>query len=246
MAKIDPRDFLLNTDYEMDKIIYCNNFEWTVSAVTTEEIPHKLRTVPLIFGVWSTNADFTDCKEIGQADNPWEQGLRVEASSDMTKIKFTLNPKKENGAYVSTTFYIKAFGFEPGSNWYDSHLDKYLKLVGQKIPTTSKYAKAFILNTDYNYLKLLRAGKLGEWTNNHYEYTHNLGYVPQILAWSTLGPQGELGIENIEFTVSDGSFNYEAEDSVMKSGIYVDNTKVYQYTGWVPNFNELRIYADEA
>ena len=63
-GKVDPREFLLNTDYEMDKIIYfkegkvnnpINNYE-------TISIPHNLGFAPLIFGVCSFNSSFTNTR----------------------------------------------------------------------------------------------------------------------------------------------------------------------------------------
>ena len=251
MAKVDPRNFLLNTDYEMDKIIYFKEFEWTTSSVTTKQVTHGLPTVPLLFGVWSANADFSDSNEIGESNNPWEQDLQIQARSNMEKIIFTLTPKMVNNAYVSTTFYVKVFGFEPGTNWINTYYDGDvqvkvpLKMKGNKLAPTSKYAKTFIVNTDYNYLKLLKAGRLGEWTGTRTEYTHGLGYVPQILTWETVGPWGELG-NNIEFLVGNGQFSYYSSSDPYNVGVLVDNDKIYKYTGTVPHEYEMRIYADEA
>lgn len=246
MAKADPRDFLLNTDYEMDKIIYFQKFEWTASTMTTVEVAHNLPTAPLIFGVWSTNPDYTDSNEIGEANNPWDQALQIRATVDLEKITFTLVPAMQDNAYVTTKFYAMVFGFEPGSDWYDPYSGEYLKLTGHKLPPTSKYAKAFIVNTDYNYLKLYKSGNLGTWQTDHSEYTHGLGYTPQILSWDTLGPWGPLG-ENIEFYVGNGQFTYYVTPSInYSSGVFVDDQKIYRYVGTVPNSSEVRIYCDEA
>ena len=113
MAKVDTRDFLLNTDYEMDKIIYAHDEERTVSSVTTITIPHTLPTVPLLFGIWSTSPDYTNSHELGDYDDPWNQNLRCYAKADLNNVYITLTPQSVNGSYVSTTFYVRVFGFEP-------------------------------------------------------------------------------------------------------------------------------------
>ena len=248
MAKADPRDFLLNTDYEMDKIIYVHNFEHTVSAITTITIPHGLATAPLPFGIWATNSDFTNSHSIGEYDDPWNQDLRCEAWSDMTNVYLKLTPKLENNAYVSTTFYGTIFGFEPGSNWPNyPHTTgtpyEYIKTHGQKIPATSKYAQNFILNTGYNYLKLQASGNLGSWnsTLHRQTYMHNFGYVPQVLVWYTLGAwEG-----NIEFQADGGSFYYESSEAE-RSGVFVDDKQFYYQTSVGLFALEARVYADEA
>ena len=248
MAKVDPRDFLLNTDYEMDKIIYIKEFKYTVSSLTTMTVPHNLPTVPLPFGVWATNADYTNSHNLCDYDDPWNQNTLCFVKADMNNIYITLTPKLQGNSYVSTTFYITIFGFEPGSNWPDyPHTSgtpfDYIKTHGQKLPATSKEAQNFIINTDYNYLKLLRSGYLGDYdsTLHRMTYKHNLGYVPQVMTWLTLGAwEG-----NIEFQAHSGEFYYDT-DQTRRSGTFVDDTEFYNQTSVGLYALETRIYADEA
>ena len=245
MAKIDPREFLLNSDYEMDKIIYFHEEERTVSGYTTVSFPHNLRTVPLVFGIWSNNPDFSNSHEINDYGlNPWSPDLICSATADLTNINLTLIPKYENNQYVSTTFYIRIFGFEP----YDEHkqgLESYNlpKITFQKIPPTSKYAKQFIINTDYNYLKLLKAGgSIGNYQNP--TYVHNLGYVPQVMTWNTLG--WDTDDNNITFSTS-GGFSYsDIPGSEYIGGTLVNEKNLWFYDGGiVPSEIEFRLYGDE-
>lgn len=237
MAKVDPRDFLLNTDFGMDKIIYVKEYSTTVSTPTNDvAIPHGLPTAPLVFGVWSNNPDFSNSHNLNDSEDPWNNVLRVSAYADMQNVYLSFVPNYTNQAYVSTDFYVRIFGFEPGYNWDG------LQLKGKKIPTTSKYAKKFVLNTDYNYLKLLKSGKISqvyESSDQSYRFAHNLGYVPQVLLWSTFGEyQG-----NIEFNIEQW-FSYSGPNS--KSGYFIDDQNVYMYMGILPHDTEIRLYGDEA
>ena len=56
----NPNNFLINTDYPLDMIIYYKFYELTTngSSSQTVTIPHGLGFTPLLFGVWSTTPDF--------------------------------------------------------------------------------------------------------------------------------------------------------------------------------------------
>lgn len=238
MPKVDPRDFLLNTDYEMDKIIYVNTLQRTASTSTKYTIPHKLKTVPLVFGIWSNNADYSNSHELS-AYVDFTNSPPCIVSADLTNIYITLNPRQSN-----QTFYMRIFGFEPYSEhevpgWQEP------KITHQKLPTTSKHAKTFILNTDYNYLKLLKAGTPLKWDPNRacMAYSHNLNYVPQILLWSSFGWTDNNG--NIEFRPQT-TFSHVNNSISSLSGFFVNTKEVAYYSGIVPLDSEVRIYADEA
>ena len=181
MAK--PTDFLLNTDYEMDKIVYFKSGEFTGST----EFEHNLSFIPLIFGVWSTDSDFSSSNALCHPDNsiiPGETtplGVLAYVSSDNN---IRILAQGENSA--TTKIYYRIYAFEPP----ESH---------SSAPHTLSAAKQFILNTDYNYRKLKASGTF---TQGGEEYQHNLGYIPHIEAWikwpSYLGGEPEpLNVANI-------------------------------------------------
>lgn len=178
--KIDPRDFLINTDYEMDKIIYSKELTYTVSEQSDFSIPHNLKTIPLIFGIWSINPDFTDSHSIGAYDDPWNLNMFCSAFGYDDHIGVELVPRMSGEVFVPTTFYIKIWAFEPKSKHDGMNI-----VLNSQVPSTSKEAKIFILNTDYNYLKLLTGGDLPteNSSDNSKRYRHGLGYVPQIMCW---------------------------------------------------------------
>jgi hypothetical protein len=237
MAKVDPRDFLLNTDFGMDKIIYYTDYNTSVSDITTITIPHGLPTAPLVFGVWATNPDFVDSRNLDEGKDPWNRVLESSAYADMQNVYLRLTPDYNAQGYVQTDFYVRIFGFEPGSNWDG------LVLKGKKIAPTSKYAKEFIINTDYNYLKLVKAGEITttyDPTDQSWRFPHNLGYVPQVLLWWSFGADED---DNIEFNIEQG-FSYTEDNN--KSGYFIDDKNVYMYMGILPHSTEIRLYGDEA
>lgn len=161
----NPKDFLLNTDYEMDKIVYFKEGEFTGSA----DFEHNLSFEPLIFGVWSTNSDFSSSNalclpatsNIPGAVDPLGVYAYVSGSNGHIKIE----SMGENSG--TTKIYYRIYAFEP----QDSH---------NSAPHTSSQAKEFVLNTDYNYRKLKASGTF---TQANEEYKHGLGYIPHVEAW---------------------------------------------------------------
>lgn len=160
MAKVDPKDFLLNTDYEMDKIIYFN--DGNLSAGQSKNITHKLGFKPLVFGVCAFNEDFSDPRALPFQQITQSNTVNFNITSTSTQISMNYI----NYASPDSKAYYRIYAFEPS----DSRA---------KVGATSKHAKTFILNTDYNYCKLFKKGiATGDTT-----ISHNLGYIPQILAW---------------------------------------------------------------
>ena len=159
----DPRDFLLNTDYELDKIILVE----TGSFVNTKTIPHSLGFIPLPFGVWSTDENFSSVNSIGVEDSSAEAGYTPKLGVNCTAYSDRLELTASGDGSATTTIYYRLYAFE--------HSDSQAT-----IPTNSDLAKTFILNTDYNYRKLKATGSF---TQDNEEYSHDLGYIPQVMAW---------------------------------------------------------------
>lgn len=170
----NPKDFLLNTDYEMDKIILVKTGSFTGEA----NIPHDLGFIPLPFGVWSTDQDFTTVNTLGVSDSGSEPGytprLGVDCEAYSDKIRLLASG---NGSDTATIYY-RLYALEPPNS-------------SASIATTSGLADKFILNTDYNYRKLKAEG---EFTQDGQEYTHGLGYIPQVMAWAWFDTGSKQGI----------------------------------------------------
>lgn len=219
MAKVDPRDFLLNTDYEMDKIIFFK--EGTLNAGDYNiDITHNLPFTPLVFGVCAFNSDFSDARAI-----PYEQLTQTDsitfdapANSSVIRMAYT------NTAGTPNKIYYRLYAFEPS----DSRA---------KVGATSKYAKDFILNTDYNYCKLFKAGTVSGASDT--TISHNLGYIPQVLVWSETSNGWVSPIERADWG------NIQGTESV--NGVMVTTTEV-QFKASLYQFDKIhyRIYFDEA
>lgn len=203
MAKVDPNDFLLNTDYEMDKIILVK----TGSFVERTTIPHNLNFTPLIFGVWSTDENFSSANIIGPvitAIGPpglYTPPLGVMGRAFQNEV-LLYSTGKDNS---TTPIYYRVYAFEPpGEN--------------QNTPQTSKLAHSFMLNTDYNYRKLK---KTGEFTQPGQSYKHDLGYLPQVMAWVKYleipgVPDFSLAIEPIYDAANRTGYVFEVTETEIK------------------------------
>lgn len=155
--KINPKDFLLNTDYEMDKIVYYTTGEMTPGS---KSITHNLGFTPLLFGVGAFNSDFSDSRMSPYIS--WSPTVSFQFSSNNTYINFNYS----NSGSSTKKLYYRIYAFEPADSYH-------------KVPATTKYAKEFIINTDYNYCKLYKKGvATGDLT-----IKHNFGYIPLVLAW---------------------------------------------------------------
>lgn len=216
--KVDPREFLLNTDYEMDKIIYFKS--GSLNANQQIDVSHNLGFTPLLFGVCAFNSDFTDPRGI-----PYEyttQGNRITFDARSFSNKITL--AYDNFAEGAPKMYYRLYGFEPS----DSHA---------KVGATSKYSKQFILNTDYNYCKLCKKGTLpGSDTQT---VNHNLGYIPQVLVW---------GESSYGTSIIDHSNGWNDPMTNLPFGVAVTNKQLITKYPGLTAFNKIhyRIYYDEA
>lgn len=233
MAK--PDDFLLNTDYEMDKIIYFKEGKYTPQNMRVQ-IPHTLGIAPLITGVWSKYADFSEPHSFTTSEIDYSTNTYAIDSILCTSDESNIDLYQSSGPISSPTpfdFYVRLIGFEPSG----SH---------KNLPKTSQNANKFILNTDYNYLKLYKAGVenvvLSGGIYQPITLEHNLGHHAQGLFWAESGGSGWIEIRNIS--------------QANLANIYTDKAGVESYTDkfivYPPSANGLtkkihyRIYYDAA
>jgi len=169
MARVEPTDFLLNTDYEMDKLILVKEGQLQPSSQAVY-IPHGLPFRPLLFGLCSFNSDFTSPKPA-----PYRKEATYTGTGISYKVSFTIATLGDN-IYLSyrnsddgsATLYYRLYGFEPvGSS-------------ARLAPTKGK-AKVFTIDTDRNYRKLYKKGVVE--MGNNITFKHNFGYIPQTMLW---------------------------------------------------------------
>lgn len=195
MTPQEAKGTLLNTDYPIDKIVGYSAGSQSVPAfgVPTITVPHGMAYAPLYYIKWSNTADFAVSNdEIGVSFN---RSLLF-SNADSTNIY--LFPFNNTGG--SLTFYYRIIYFMPTD--VDVIQDE-----------TQSDFDDFILNTDYNYTKILDQGLLN---SSSATIAHNLGYYPQVEAWYVRASDGRLVhvVENAVHT-SDNPRVQVTQDSVI-------------------------------
>ena len=139
----NPNNFLVNTDYPFDMIVYFKECELTSTGSTaqTVTIPHSLGFVPLLFGVWSSSQDYSEVYPL--VDDGYFNGIYVE--SDENNIYVQQRPMSSSSA--GHKYYLKIYGFAPIS-W-----------TGDCEPT-AQTSSQLLLDTDTGYSPLLAAGEI--------------------------------------------------------------------------------------
>ena len=234
--KVDPRDFLLNTDYEMDKIIYFKETKVTPDQFGDAIIPYSLGFAPLITGLWDRSENFNTPRSFSQTS--FLDPITYQPVTDTVSCS-----AGENGILLTmfseqiAPFYVRLIGFEPSN----SH---------RKIGKTSQNANKFILNTDYNYLKLYKKGvedikiNTSSGTVDPITITHNLGYRPQALFWHEISDDyGGSSITKLDYVEIPGELSQKVGIEAYQDKFIVKTA----YPQWGSIFKlHYRIYYDEA
>lgn len=163
-------DLIIDSDYPMDLVVW--SAEGTISSFDSGgygqvNINHSLGYAPLCFGVWSLDGGST-----------WQPlgGINVRANevfagtisaSSYVRVYVQMNSARTNVRY-------RVFGLQPANT------------SGATNPPDF-HVSDFILNSDYNYSKLVAAIT---WnftsTSSTVLYNHNLGYIPEVACWDEL------------------------------------------------------------
>lgn len=237
-SKIDARDFLINTDYEMDKVIFLYDGVIQIDGdaiVLGDGTRREIKTIttglpfcPLMFGFCSYNKDFKDSHTF-----PYYEGYRAVGGipiSISTDISFYVDGNDNN---LEVTYdasprvtdpkpiYYRIYGFEPTTS-------------NAKIGKTSNRAKTFTINSSQDYRKLYKKGvvRAGETE----VIKHDLGYIPQIELWSSFTwPYGEHEVYTYRIA--------QAEENVLTTT--KTTATISCPSGWW-DVVHYRIYYDEA
>jgi hypothetical protein len=221
----NAKNFLLNSDYPLDKVILMKSGQITVAAGATVEVldPHGLLFTPLVIGSWSTSSTFTTSFEAGFQPFSPPGSLSLSISSNATNVRISAS----NNSGSSVTFYWRCYGFMPSTANDDAAF-------------TASSADSFVINTDYNYTKLFTAG-VADISATSQTVLHNLGYRPQVEVWyefAVVPGQFEreyLGIANIGDT-GYNRISVTTTSLTFSKGTYGGQSTIYHY----------RIYMDAA
>lgn len=181
----DPKNFLVDSDYPLDKIIYIVSGSYSQAGSggtgTQVTVAHGLSFRPLVTGNWSTTSDFSVSSELFFPVYTDNFSTYVQVFSNDTDI--TISGFKQTAGYQ--TIYYRIYGFMPS----DVNLD---------VSYTASLADKFQLNTDYNYTKLYLSNIATASATT--TITHNFGYRPQVIAWSKNISAYGTGIVNIDIS----------------------------------------------
>lgn len=170
---MDFANLLLTTDKPLDKVVYLRTEAVAIPAYDYKDvtIAHGLGFLPLVNAQWSTSSDFSTSYNIGGGPNTGaSRSYNTAISANATNVYLNTT----NNTASAVTLYFRIYGLIPSD-------------VNDDVTATAASADNFILNTDYNYTKLLEAGKVvGPASGGTFEYvTHSLGYRPQVSIWMT-------------------------------------------------------------
>lgn len=215
-------NFLLHSDYPMDKIIFMASGSVTVSAGGSDDnyTNHGLPVLPLLKGIWSYTSNFSNSYDMGQplySDN--DVSVFVQSNSTQYRV-YAFN----NGS-SSATVYWRIFGVMDTND--TSTLD-----------FTSSTADSFSLNTDYNYTKLYLTGDANI-SSSSVNIDHDLGYKPQTDVWfESAGIPGQYQTQYLGISNDGGVYN----------SVRITNSQLQFVKGSLagqPTKYKYRIYLDE-
>lgn len=162
------QDFLLNSDYPIDKIVFLREVQIPVSANTnfSETIAHKLGSTPFCNAVFSTDGWNTT----------YQSGAQEMDDSGQSFIKKFVVASDESNVYIkgvtniSGTVAVRVWGVFQEDNTYNVDA-----------PPTSANT-SFIINSDYNYPSLVKDGVVDA-TSSPVSIEYKLGYIPFTDLW---------------------------------------------------------------
>lgn len=167
----NPRRFISSTDYPMPFISYIGKFSWQRGpwASTDTRFKHGLPFTPLLIGQWSTNANFNPAYDLA-ITAPDYTATRPQYASDIGADDTYIYIYSANNTDDTTvTFYYRFIAFAP-----PEFTGKVTSIDGQS---------PFLLNSDFNYLKIVKEGSATAPAGGTTNVAHNLGYLPQCRIW---------------------------------------------------------------
>jgi hypothetical protein len=175
----DPRNFLLNGDYPIDKVIYLKEGSFLkqsdgiggIESAVFHEFNHELSFAPLISGTWSFDSDFNHSRDFFLPGSYIINSQWLSCESTNEKIIFDFRDWVANSPSVPV--YYRIYGFLPS----DASIETALTA------TSSVSTNKFIFNTDFNYSKLFQAGHFTVPSDGRATHRHGLGFIPQVELW---------------------------------------------------------------
>lgn len=170
----DGRNFLLDSDYPIDQVVFMHTYQVTTQPVfsgysVTARFDHGLPFRPLAIGQWSPGSDFSGVTlEAGDYMDDGSDGGRMSIDVYTTSSQIIILGQSYTSA---RTLYIRVTCFAP-DDW-----------SGNNLASTVGQSNRFILNTDWSYPQLVLNSHIRVPQNSTRTVSHGLGYIPQIMLW---------------------------------------------------------------
>lgn len=219
---MNPRDLLLSTDYPLDKVIFLGTHQVTLGSFDIQTVTpnHNLGFTPLLSGQWSLTSDFSVAYGINAGP---AIGMGRSFDTSIAANNTNLWIETQNRTESTATVYYRLFGFVPSN-------------VNPTAAFTAIQSDPYVINTDYNYMKLLRADSVNIADNGTYTYNHNLGYYPKVMVWNY----------NAYANGIMPTFVNDADAGALTRVTITTNSLIITHTIGSTNNFHYRIYADEA
>lgn len=166
----NAKDFLINSDYPVDKVILLRSYSIPLAALDFEDLTyaHGLSFTPLVVARWSTNSNLIPTYSIlGGPTISSGYAYTTRIWADSTNINLSVT----NNTASAVTLYFSVYGFMPSTDNDD-------------VTPTASSADNFTINSDYNYTKLYLSGTVSLPTGTGSQTVlHSLGYNPQVSLW---------------------------------------------------------------
>ena len=225
----DARNFLIDSDFPLDKLVVVKQSSFSVpdtgfGAVDITLHTHNFGYTPLPMLLWSNQSNFQLTYTFFDADPNFILGFQLyDVSADPTKISVRCT----NTTGSTKIVYYKLFAYPPSNIGLGT------------APATATLGSNLQLDTDFNYLKLMKADRL---TVASPVFSHNLGYVPTVLVWACLNSGGVTQA----FMNSDMSWAYDASTGQEDfSGLAVNTSSIRWLNPAMFDYYEYRLYMDD-
>lgn len=189
---------LVNSHYKMPWIVWAWRGQLAVNAYDelVRTTPHNLPFTPLLFGQWSTDAQFNPSYDLAVTIPGGSPGGQPQTMFSVNARSSGINFDIINNTSASRVFYFKLMGFAPPG------------YTGEVTPVQYDAASTHGLtfNSRYRYQQIVMSGQSSSVVD------HNLGYLPQAKVWSisngrVLPAMGKLTTTSLSLA-SGGDFYY--------------------------------------
>lgn len=171
---MDQKDFIFNSDYPVDKIVWLEQGTATTDAggVIRKTIPHNLLATPFVKGVysyddWQTTWMFGSVKIVELAYDVYSE---LGADDTNVYVSIDLFNTATGTPLANTTVKYKIWGVWNESDTYSTEAQA----------TAGQGSTKFLFNTDYNYPRLVMEGYLDKGKTAAY----NLDNIPYCDLWA--------------------------------------------------------------